>query len=87
MAGLSSSSTTSTPLSTSSRTSLKKPVAKSLIASAVLVVGHGVAHLDRQIVENGAGFGALNPFDPNILMITGSSAYTPAPEWPQSGLQ
>ena len=55
-------------LSISRRTSLKKPVANSaLIACGRLVVGHGVADLDRQIAEYRARFGALNAFDANVL--------------------
>ncbi len=31
------------------------------------LVGHGVADLDRQVAEDGAGFGALDAFDPDVL--------------------
>jgi hypothetical protein len=72
MAGRSSSTTTSTCPSISRRTSLKKPVAnKRLDRRGRLLVVHGVAHLHRQVGEHGAGLGALDALDADILDLEG----------------
>ena len=68
IAGRSCTMTISTSLSTSSRTSLKKPVAyKRLDGRSGFLVVQCLADLDRQVAEYRPGLGTLNSLYPNIL--------------------
>ena len=68
IAGRSSTKTTSTSPSTSRRTSREEP-GREEGADRLrgLLLGHGLADLDRQVAEDGAGLDALDALDADVL--------------------